>query len=288
MGSDVLYGGIDNDYLTGGEGNDYLYGEENEDHLYGAEGNDWLWGGYGGDVLFGNEGDDWLFGNEEADSLYGGIGNDELQGGNGADWILGGADNDNLFGQEQDDYLRGEDGRDRLEGGQGRDDLDGGAGDDVIRGGTGVDYLLGGTGADRFLMSVADIETIDLLQPVGLVQSVQCDIISDFNAAEGDKLDLDGLLLALTDFAGSTVQQAMDQGYLYVLDTGNAAYPSCTVCLDRNGNAPDNLVKGGDIAVFALASSAAEITTDCFVMNSLSSGAMHLQFAVQAQYVAAW
>ncbi len=107
----------------------------------------------------------------------------------------------------------------------------------------------------------------------------------DFNPAEGDTIDLGALLLKFTDFAGGSVQDAMDQGFLYVQDNGAPGYPSCTVYIDRNGDAPDNFVPGGDIAVVGLSGvNAADITADCFLMNTLSNGTNHFQAALQTQY----
>ena len=78
-------------------------------------------------------------------------------------------------------------GNDILNGGAGNDTIFGQEGDDVITGGLGADTLWGGSGGDTFVFhSLAEAG----------------DIIKDFNAAEGDRLDLSDILTSydpLTD-----------------------------------------------------------------------------------------
>jgi Ca2+-binding RTX toxin-like protein len=77
------------------------------------------------------------------------------------------------------DHLSGSHGDDTLVGSIGIDTIEGGIGDDVLVGGYGNDYLIGGDGADTFIWQDGD---------VGI------DHIKDFSIAEGDKLDLSGIL----------------------------------------------------------------------------------------------
>jgi hypothetical protein len=105
---------------------------------------------------------DVLVGTEAADMLEGGFYGDALRGGEGADRLAG------LGG---DDYLTG---------GAGRDHLAGGDGNDTLVGGAGADWLTGGAGADIFLYN----RLSDLDDP---------DRILDFDAAEGDRIDLRGI-----------------------------------------------------------------------------------------------
>ncbi len=86
-----------------------------------------------------------------------------------------------LYGK---DVLHGGGGGDRLNGLSGRDELHGDAGDDVLTGGRGADQLEGGDGADRFRYAAAGDST---------VATAGRDTISDFSAAEGDRLDLTAL-----------------------------------------------------------------------------------------------
>ncbi len=100
-------------------------------------------------------------------------------GSNGDDTKLQGtAGNDPISGRGGDDHLLGLAGNDLLDGGEGNDILDGGPGRDLLFGGPGNDTLFGGEDADRFfLLSLPD----------------RGDQVQDFNATEGDVLDLSAL-----------------------------------------------------------------------------------------------
>ncbi|MDG4882627.1 DUF5801 repeats-in-toxin domain-containing protein [Mesorhizobium sp. WSM4884] len=82
-----------------------------------------------------------------------------------------------LYGGAGADNLSGAGGNDTLVGGAGNDTLVGGAGNDLLVGGSGQDTLTGGTGADTFRLDHLDIK----------------DLITDYNGAEGDKIDLSSL-----------------------------------------------------------------------------------------------
>lgn len=93
-----------------------------------------------------------------------------------------------LFGLGGDDRLTGDAGWDWLEGGAGDDFLDGGAGNDLLWGGAGADYYRSGTGADTFIFVQGEIGT-----PGNLPSPVpNPDIISDFDPAAGDVIELYG------------------------------------------------------------------------------------------------
>ncbi|KQV11152.1 type I secretion protein [Pseudomonas sp. Root329] len=96
----------------------------------------------------------------------------------GNDSLLGGAGNDILFGQG---------GNDLLDAGKGNDILLGGSGNDSLMGGQGNDILIGGSGADTFVWKAGDTGS---------------DVIKDFKASEGDRIDLRDLLQGET---GSTI-----------------------------------------------------------------------------------
>ncbi|WP_218568399.1 tandem-95 repeat protein [Pseudomonas sp. LS-2] len=81
--------------------------------------------------------------------------------------------NDSLLGGNGDDILFGQGGTDILNGGNGND---------VLIGGKGNDILTGGAGADTFAWKAGD------------TNSGGFDVIKDFHASEGDKLDLSDLL----------------------------------------------------------------------------------------------
>lgn len=111
-------------------------------------GNDVLNVPYNGRAWFGFDGNDVLTGGMQADSLDGGAGKDKLAGLGEADSLVGGA---------------------------GADQIDGGNGDDAIIGGAGADKLTGGAGGDRFVFDQGPV-------------AKEADVISDFRAADGDKL----------------------------------------------------------------------------------------------------
>ena len=199
--------------LVGNTGNNGLYGNAGNNRLEGVAGNDTLDGGRGNDTLEGGAGDD---------SLVGGGGDDTLRGGEGTDRLFGGDGNDLVFYQS-DGVFDGGNGIDTLLitgalavtvdlsvraktftgfevldasddtasvrligfanasttmlGGSGNDVIVGGSQADILSGGLGNDSLTGGGGADRFLLNS---------------RSDGVDRIIGFNAAEGDRMVLNG------------------------------------------------------------------------------------------------
>lgn len=128
-------------------------------NISGTEGADVIYGGTNVDFLRGNGGDDQIFGGAGSDFIDGGAGNDRLHGGSGFDQVYGGDGDDTLVGSEGADVLKGD------------------AGNDTFHL-TDEDIAKGGSGADRFVWNLRD----------GGVVS-----ISDFDATEGDVLQLKGL-----------------------------------------------------------------------------------------------
>ena len=99
-----------------------------------------------------------------------------------------------------------------LNGTSGSDSIDGGAGNDTINGGVGTDYLTGGRGADTFIFG----------------ERSQYDIITDFNAAEGDRIVLD---------MGGSADVAVYSGDLYDGLAFETAGGTCYVSsVDINGD----------------------------------------------------
>ncbi|MCR9212725.1 MAG: VCBS domain-containing protein [Proteobacteria bacterium] len=92
-----------------------------------------------------------------------------------------------IFGFGGDDKLFGFGDSDTIYGGQGEDELSGGNGDDVLIGGSDSDTLTGGEGSDTFKYS----ETYES----GL-GSANRDVVTDFDATNGDKLSFEGLASA--------------------------------------------------------------------------------------------
>ena len=121
----------------------------------------------------------------------------------------GGTGNDTIKGNSADNYLFGYDGDDHL---------DGGAGNDQLEGGRGADTLSGGKGADTFIFA----------SPL----DGKADTILDYNAAEGDVLQLNhniftalqsGTLAADQFVKGREAKDANDH-LLYDRATGELAY----------------------------------------------------------------
>lgn len=225
-GNDKLYGETGDDYLLGGVGNDYLDGGRGNDTLYGETGRDTLYGGIGDDILDGGDGNDYLDGGVGNNTLKGGAGNDTLVAGIGRNTVNGGSGSDTLVadysqssylgvhlgwlgqnaifgrnnegvvlfhqdiesfqitgtryadafeGRSYNDTFTGGEGNDYLSGAGGNDILVGGAGNDILVGGAGNDTLTGGGGADKFVFN-------------SLSEGI--DRITDFNRAQGDKIEV--------------------------------------------------------------------------------------------------
>jgi Ca2+-binding RTX toxin-like protein len=257
-----------------------MYGEAGDDVMFGGAGNDTLWGDAGNDYMFGEAGvddmkggwgDDFMRGGDDTDYIDGGEGRDSLYGDNGDDWLTGGNDNDYVVGGQGNDFVFGDAGDDTLVGAEGQDILNGGTGRDILAGGLGRDTMTGGADTDTFLFSASDIIT-QAHPTVGIktVQTVEKDTITDFNAAQGDRIDLMQLLDNLTGFAGGTAQDAISQGYLYWATGANG---TTTVYLDRNGHAADSIYNP-DIAVVDLLGVNGQISADQFIGSLPVSNSM--------------
>ncbi|MFZ3280997.1 LapA family giant adhesin [Pseudomonas sp.] len=153
----------------------------------------------------------------------------------GNDTLLGGGGNDILFGSG---------GNDLLDGGKGNDILLGGTGNDTLIGGQGNDILIGGSGADTFVWKAGDTGN---------------DVIKDFKAADGDRIDLRDLLqgetgstidnfLKITTVDGTSSLQVSSAGKFNSGDTA-AATPDVTIKLEGNNWSSaniHNLIAGSD------------------------------------------
>ena len=172
-------------------------------------------GGEGDDTMFGFGGDDTLLGGDEDDLLIGGAGADDLNGGDGFDFvsyadasrrvqvdtanivngigdaagdvftsiegIIGTRFNDNLRGGNEDNDIQAGGFSDRLFGRGGDDTLDGGGGADAIFGNSGADEMAGGAGRDRFIYF--------RVTETGVGEG-QRDVITDFDAAAGETMEI--------------------------------------------------------------------------------------------------
>lgn len=102
---------------------------------------------------------------------------------------------------------------DYLVGTAGSDTINGGGGNDTLVGGAGTDVLTGGHGADTFVVG----------------PDSQYDIITDFNAAEGDHI--------VFDFGTSPATTSAYSGTLFDGQTIQMPCGTCYVsCVDINGD----------------------------------------------------
>ncbi len=178
---------------------------------------DILIAGDDGYFLEGYGGDDFLFAGYEIDPqqpdnpgtgvLFGDAGNDTLIGGDGDDFLFGGNEIDPVEHPENPgaDILFGDAGNDTLVGGDGNDDLEGGAGADIFQ-----------------YNAIADAGTAG-------------DTIRDFNTLDGDKLDLQNLLV------GYTFDTAVNGGYLIIDEDSLAGAIVVQVDIDGSGG-PDSAI----------------------------------------------
>ncbi|MBD8746291.1 type I secretion C-terminal target domain-containing protein [Pseudomonas fluorescens] len=162
-----------------------------------------------------------------------------------ADFDVSGAKdgNDTLLGGGGDDILFGQGGNDVLDGGKGNDILLGGTGNDTLIGGQGNDILIGGLGADTFVWKAGDIGN---------------DVIKDFKASEGDRIDLRDLLkgetdstidnyLKITTVEGVSTLQVSSEGKLNT--AGGVANADVTIKLEGNDwshTSINSLISGAD------------------------------------------
>ena len=101
---------------------------------------------------------------------------------------------------------------DVLVGTAGDDSIDGGAGNDTIISGAGTDWVTGGHGADTFVIT----------------DQSQFTIITDFNAAEGDKIEF--------NFGGSTSAPIYSGALSDGMSFQTAGGTCCVSCHDYNGD----------------------------------------------------
>ncbi|MBA1157513.1 glycoside hydrolase family 113 [Microvirga mediterraneensis] len=174
---------------TGNTLNNILVGNAGSNLLSAGGGNDTLDGGSNAaakiDTLAGGAGDDLYLVRNASDVVreYAGDGSDTVQtaldyalGANVENLVLTGSANLTGTGNELANRMTGNDGANLLLGQAGNDTIVGNAGNDTLDGGTGNDVMTGGTGADLFRFAKAGGQ----------------DTITDFNATQGDLIDLTG------------------------------------------------------------------------------------------------
>jgi Ca2+-binding RTX toxin-like protein len=225
--------------LIGNDGANTLKGLLGNDTLRGGAGNDKLDGGAGADIMFGGSGNDIYFVENTSDRVYetATIASSDRADLGGKDTVnssvaftlgkfvesltLTGSGNLAGIGNELANTLLGNAGANTLKGLSGNDILKGGAGNDTLSGGHGKDALTGGTGKDTFIFDTAPTSR---------------DSVTDFSAAEGDKIQLSKAVfkgfaytgtLHAEDFyaaAGATKAQDATDRVIYNTTTGILYY----------------------------------------------------------------
>jgi Ca2+-binding RTX toxin-like protein len=225
-GDDSLTGSSVDDVLRGGSGNDFIQGEKGNDTMIGGAGDDVLvWddgdgsdrisGGKGNDLVgvkgSVSQGDEFTLNQEGSTAIFdrvnlvpfkltvdtsetfaiqGEVGDDSLVVNDLSQTTVelvqfsGGQGNDILNGSGTSTSLvaSGDEGNDTLIGGYANDSLTGGIENDVLNGRGGDDLLTGGSGSDNFVFSSG--------APFSAA-ALGVDTITDFSAAEGDRIVLD-------------------------------------------------------------------------------------------------
>jgi serralysin len=192
-GNVAIAKGADIENALGGTGADSITGNALANNIQGGGGNDTVWAGAGGDTLIessgsnylrGEGGDDSISGGSGFDDINGNLGQDTASGHLGADWVVGGQGDDLLNGDEGDDIVYGNIGNDWVDGGVGADILRGGQDNDMLLGQSGNDWLSGDRGDDTETGG-AGADTFYIFGDSGV------DRVTDFNRAEGDRVQLD-------------------------------------------------------------------------------------------------
>jgi Ca2+-binding RTX toxin-like protein len=187
-------------------GADALQASASMTEIHGGAGDDTITGWAGADFLTGDDGADVINGGSAFDRTNGNAGNDTVHGNAGDDWVTGGKDNDVLYGDDGNDIINGNLGNDTADGGAGNDTVRGGQSDDVLSGGAGDDYIAGDLGNDT-MSGGSGADTFRAFAGGGH------DVITDFNAAEGDRIQLDP----------GTTYAATQSGADVILDLGGGA-----------------------------------------------------------------
>ncbi|MEO8115757.1 MAG: calcium-binding protein [Phenylobacterium sp.] len=216
-GADTVGGGAGDDQLDGGDGVDLLSYEFADGRVTVDLANNLAWGALGIDPITGFE------------QVVGGVWGDTLRGSIGSDTLSGGFGHDSLAGDFGDDLIRGDGGADSLSGQAGQDTLEGGAGGDTISGGAGNDLISGGDGSDSMsgdggndsLTGGAGADVFHISADGGAER------ITDFNAAEGDRVYLDSAAAyTLRQQGADTVVDMAAGGQVTLANVQLAALPA--------------------------------------------------------------
>jgi Ca2+-binding RTX toxin-like protein len=200
-------------------GNDSLQAAPGRSPVNALAGDDTITGTAGEDYLRGDEGNDRIVGGDSFDDVHGNMGNDTVLGGGGNDWVVGGKDQDMLYGDDGDDIVYGNIGDDWNEGGAGADVVRGGQGNDQVFGQAGNDWLSGDRGDDT-LSGGSGADIFHTFAEAGL------DRVVDFNAAEGDRVQLlAGTQYTLAQAGADTVIQVSGGAQMVLANVQMSSLP---------------------------------------------------------------
>ena len=224
--------------------------------LVGNAGNNVLNGGVGADTMRGGSGNDTYIVDNIGDRVFEGLnaGVDRVQssvsftlGANVENLTLAGmahltgtgnAQANQIVGNAGNNLIFAGFGNDNVQGGAGNDTLHGGLGNDILIGGAGADRIIGGHGADRMTGSAgADMFVFQTLADSTTALAGR-DVITDFNFAQGDRIDLSALD-ARTNVAGNQAFSFIGTGG-FTGNAGELAYRSVAggtlIVADVNGD----------------------------------------------------
>ncbi len=250
-GDDSLYGRGGNDLFIADAGNDLIYGDDGFDTIdYSSAGSGIFVDIRAGTAQDGFGGTDTIASVEE---IIGGAYDDVIGGSDGVNDVLrGGAGDDNLHGRGGDDTLYGGEGLNALFGDGGNDTLYGGVHHETLRGGDGDDTLVSGLGRDE-LYGEAGADTF-VFAEAGLANH---DWIRDFDAAEGDALDISALLDGFdetTDDINDFVELVYASStkttvYVNADGAGDDAEAVASFSADMSGVTVDSMILDGSLIV---------------------------------------
>ena len=191
-----------NETVAGGAEDDVIAALSGSNYLRGDDGNDSIQGGSGFDDINGNKG---------GDTIDGGAG--------GGDWLVGGQGDDLITAHASQNILYGNLGNDTLHAGSGGELMRGGQGDDSIAGGIGADWISGDRGSD----TVSGGGGADIFHSFS---GAGVDVVLDFNAMEGDRVQLDpGTSYMLNQVGADTVVDMGDGDELILRNVQLATLP---------------------------------------------------------------
>ncbi len=235
-------------------------------------------------VITGNNAANTLNGDGGNDTLNGGGGNDNLNGGLGADSMVGGSGNDvytvddlldvvieqasggtdrvnasvsfSLLGTAIENLTltgtasingTGSSSGNTINGNTGANLLSGEGGNDTLNGGAGNDTLTGGGGADQFRFDTTP-------DPI-----TNADTITDFNALQGDLIQLENAIFSALTTTGTLAATAFVTGAAFTSTSQRIRYDSGSLFYDADGS---GVAQGSTL--FAVLSGNPTITNTAF------------------------